>query len=231
MVPSVGARTWGGEIVPEVGGGTRGERCYLGWKLVSSVQDGTWGLSIHSFMAPKHMHIFTKLNTCSAHMARVSRGLLSLVEDEFHDLSSATSSKGPASPGGFGQVSSAIRGIPSTGRWVKICLALTSSAYPGCAVHLVAQLCPTLCNPMDCSSLSSSVHGTLQARILERVAFPFSRGPSQPRDQTEVCRITGRFFTIWTREAQFLCFVSLINKDIMFRFVHLLYAFISPQNF
>ena len=129
------------------------------------------------------------------------------------------------------QVSSAIPGIPSTGRWVKICLVLTSSAYPWCAVYLVAQLCPTLCNPMDCSSLSSSVHGILQARILELVAFPFSRGPSQPRDQTEVCHITGRFFTIWTREAQFLCFVSLINKDRMFRFVNLLYAFISPQNF
>ena len=40
----------------------------------------------------------------------------------------------------------------------------------------VAQLCPTLCNPMDCS-----VHGILQARILEWVAFPFSRGPFKPR--------------------------------------------------
>ena len=41
----------------------------------------------------------------------------------------------------------------------------------------VAQLCPTLCNPMDCR-----VHGVLQARTLEWVAFPFSRGSSQPRD-------------------------------------------------
>ena len=44
------------------------------------------------------------------------------------------------------------------------------------------QLCPTLCNPMDCSLLDSSVHGILQARILEWVAVPFSRGSSQPRD-------------------------------------------------
>ena len=43
----------------------------------------------------------------------------------------------------------------------------------------VAQSCPILCNPVDCT-----VHGILQARILEWVAFPFSRGSSQPRDQT-----------------------------------------------
>ena len=47
---------------------------------------------------------------------------------------------------------------------------------------LVTQLCPTLCNPMDCSQLGSSVHGILQARILEWVAISFSRGSSQPRD-------------------------------------------------
>ena len=47
------------------------------------------------------------------------------------------------------------------------------------------------------------VHGILQARILEWVAFPFSRGSSQPRDQTQVSHIAGGFFTSWaTREAQ-----------------------------
>ena len=46
---------------------------------------------------------------------------------------------------------------------------------------LVAQLCPTLCYPVDCSPPGSSVHGILQARILEWVAIPFSRGYSQPR--------------------------------------------------
>ena len=66
---------------------------------------------------------------------------------------------------------------------------------------------PTLCDPMD-----YTVHGILQARILEysfpsfqntEVAFPFSRGSSQPGDQTHVYHITGRFFTSWaTREAQ-----------------------------
>ena len=67
----------------------------------------------------------------------------------------------------------------------------------------VAQLCPTLCDHMDCSSQASLSMGILQARILEWVAMPFSRGSSQPRDWTWVSRIAGRFFTIWaTREAQ-----------------------------
>ena len=48
------------------------------------------------------------------------------------------------------------------------------------------QLCPTLCNPMDCSPSGSSDHGTLQARTLEWVAVPSSRGSSRPRDSTRV---------------------------------------------
>ena len=67
---------------------------------------------------------------------------------------------------------------------------------------LVTQLCLTLCHPMDCSLPGSSVHGILQARILEWVAISFSRGSSQPRDKTQVSCIAGSFFTIWTiREA------------------------------
>ena len=50
---------------------------------------------------------------------------------------------------------------------------------------------------MDCSPPGSSVHGILQARILEWIAIPFSRGSSQPRDWTQVSCITGRFFTVW----------------------------------
>ena len=60
----------------------------------------------------------------------------------------------------------------------------------------VAQLCLPLCDPVDCSLPGSSVRGILQARILEWVAVPFSRGSSRPRDQTQVCHITGRFFTV-----------------------------------
>ena len=53
-----------------------------------------------------------------------------------------------------------------------------------------SQSCPTLCNPMD-----YTVHRIHQARILKWVAFPFSRGSSQPRDQTQVSSIAGGFFT------------------------------------
>ena len=56
----------------------------------------------------------------------------------------------------------------------------------------VIQLC-LFSDPMDCI-----VHGILQARILKWVAFPFSRGSSQPRDRTQVSCIVGRFFTSWT---------------------------------
>ena len=67
---------------------------------------------------------------------------------------------------------------------------------------LVTQSCLTLCDPMDCSPVGSSVHGILQARILEWVAISFSRGSSEPRDQTQVSCIVGSFFTDWaTREA------------------------------
>ena len=60
----------------------------------------------------------------------------------------------------------------------------------------VAQSCPTLCNPMDCSPPGSSVHGIFQARVLEWVAIAFSGGSSQPRDQTRVSHTAGRRFTV-----------------------------------
>ena len=67
-----------------------------------------------------------------------------------------------------------------------------------CNKMKVAQSCPTLCDPMD-----YTVHGILQARILEWVAMPFSRGSSQPRDWTQVSCIAWGFFTGWaTREAR-----------------------------
>ena len=61
-------------------------------------------------------------------------------------------------------------------------------------IVLVAQSCLTLCDPRDCSPLGSCVHGILQARILEWVAIPFSRGPSRPMDWTWVSHIADRFF-------------------------------------
>ena len=62
----------------------------------------------------------------------------------------------------------------------------------------VTQSCPILCSPMDYGPPGSSVHGILQARMLEWVAIPFSRGSYQPRDWTWVSCIAGRLFTIWT---------------------------------
>ena len=61
---------------------------------------------------------------------------------------------------------------------------------------LVAQLCLTLCDTMDCNPPGSSVHGILQARILEWVTLSFSRGSSPPRDQTWISCFACRLFTV-----------------------------------
>ena len=67
-------------------------------------------------------------------------------------------------------------------------------------MHVQSQSCLTF--DMDCNPPGSSVHGMLQARILEWVAISFSRRSSWPRNQTQVSSIVGRFFTSWaTREA------------------------------
>ena len=67
---------------------------------------------------------------------------------------------------------------------------------------LLIQARATLCNLMDCSQPESSVHGILQARILQWVATPFARGSSWPRDQNWVSCTAGGFLTTWaTRKA------------------------------
>ena len=68
---------------------------------------------------------------------------------------------------------------------------------------LVAQSCPTLCSPVDCSLLGSCVHGILQARILEWGAISFSRASSQSRVQNCVSCTAGRFFTVWAKTLHF----------------------------
>ena len=74
---------------------------------------------------------------------------------------------------------------------------LSISCHFNCMKVKIDQLCQTLCDPM-----AKTIHGILQARILEWVPFPFSSRSSQPRDQTGVSSITGRFFTDWAiREA------------------------------
>ena len=101
--------------------------------------------------------------------------------------------------------------------WRKVkCIWWTFEQH-GCELQVssdmhvkVAHSCPTLCDPMD-----YTVHGILQARILEWVSFPFSREYSQPRDGTQVSHIAGGFFTRWaTREAlvKLICmFFSIVN--------------------
>ena len=63
---------------------------------------------------------------------------------------------------------------------------------------LITQSCLTLCDRINCSPPGSSVLGIPQARMLEWIVIPFSRGTSQPRDWTLVFCVTGRFFTVCT---------------------------------
>ena len=65
-----------------------------------------------------------------------------------------------------------------------------AAAAAAAAATKSLQSCPTLCDPIDGSLPGSSIPGILQVRILEWIAFPFSRGSSQPRDQTQVSRIS-----------------------------------------
>ena len=76
--------------------------------------------------------------------------------------------------------------------WSKspVCLRHSSSSE-------VTHLCPTLCDPVDCSLPGFSVHRILQARILEWVAISFSRGSSWPRDRTWLSCTAGRCFNLW----------------------------------
>ena len=87
---------------------------------------------------------------------------------------------------------------------ISLCVCVCECVYVCVCVH--AQSCLTLCNPVGCSPSASSVHGIFQARIMEWVAFSYSRGSSEPRDWTlssgiscvscSSC-IAGRFFTGW----------------------------------
>ena len=85
---------------------------------------------------------------------------------------------------------------------VDICVQSQRFLHHTLWVSEVAQPCPTLCNPVDCSLPGFSVHGILQARILEWVTISFSRGSSRPRDRTRISHIGGRRFNLWaTRKA------------------------------
>ena len=98
------------------------------------------------------------------------------------------------------------RGSSRPGDWTQVCCTagrLFTNWDPRKTLQkkvLVAQSCPTLCDPMGCSFSGSSLHGIFQANILEWVTIPFSRGSFWPRDWTWVSCNAGWFYTIWAIE-------------------------------
>ena len=91
----------------------------------------------------------------------------------------------------------------------------------------VAQSCLTLCNPLDYNLQGSSVHGIFQARILEWIAIPFSRGSSRPRDWTSMSCIAGRFFTIWATRKPLCLYCWPTNRFIIPFFLYSIYIIIT----
>ena len=89
------------------------------------------------------------------------------------------------------------------GRSLHVCLWAYTKENCWCPLGVcIAQLCPTLCDPMGCISPGSSVHGDSPGKNMEWVAISSSRGSSQSRDRTQVVRIAGRLLTVWaTRKA------------------------------
>ena len=85
--------------------------------------------------------------------------------------------------------------------WHSLLIFIKSRVpFLSCDIKIISvsrQSCSTLCDSMDCSLPSSSVHGISQARALEWIAIPFSREFSRSRNQTQVSCIVGKFFTIW----------------------------------
>ena len=87
---------------------------------------------------------------------------------------------------------------------------------------LVAQSCPTLCEPMHCSLLDSSIHGILQARILERVTVPFFSRSSLPRDQIQVSCICRQILTCLSHQIinQTLLLHEICHVDAALQIAH-----------
>ena len=105
-------------------------------------------------------------------------------------------SKNPRAVQNYAQSTLFSRNETMKPRWQHICLQHERER-----ANEVTQLCPTLCDHLDCSPPGFSIHGIFQARILGWVSIFFSRGSSQPRDWTQVSHIAGRCFTLWdTRE-------------------------------
>ena len=100
--------------------------------------------------------------------------------------------------------------ITEEGFLISPCYSLELCIQMGESENEVAQSYPTLCDPMN-----YTVHGILQARILEWVAFPFSTGSSQPRDQTQVSCIADEFTWVY------LFFSPLPLASLLFSAIYL----------
>ena len=179
--------------------------------LISSKIGGPWGLSNFIKWLEKAVSWHIQESRCSVQFSSVSHvRLFSTPWTTAHPASlSITNSQNPPKPMSIESV------MPSSHLILCRPLLLLPPIPHSIGVFsnesepkeemclLFAQSCPTLYNPVDYSLSGSSVHEILQARILEWVAIPFSRGSSRPRDQTQFSCIAGRFFIIWaTREAQ-----------------------------
>ena len=96
----------------------------------------------------------------------------------------------------------------------------------------VAQLCPTLCNPVDSRLPGSSIHENFQARILEWVSISFSRGSSQPRDQNQdqtwVSSIAGRLFIVWATRGSYKNSAIRVVSSAYLRLLIFLLAILIP---
>ena len=82
-------------------------------------------------------------------------------------------------------------------------------------IVLVTKLCPTLCDPMDCSLPGSSVHGIFQARVLEWVAISFSRASSWPRDRTCIACIGRWTLYHWATKEAWILIYSYPQKKLI----------------
>ena len=96
--------------------------------------------------------------------------------------------------------------------WVIACLFQGFWSFCAFVLCLVTQSCPTLCDPMNCSSPDSSVHGDSPGKNTGVGCHALLQGSFQPKDRTQASHIAGRFFTIWVTREVPLKFLQLIKE-------------------